>query len=93
MKQEFNQLADEWESETMHMSSPRQREQHPAFQKILDFGPEIIPLAMERLKRHLGIDWSLVLEKLVDNPPDISVRGDMKELRRRWIEWEKHQSC
>jgi len=64
-------------------------EKHPAFQKLVDLGPEIIPLAMERLKKDLGVFWFLVLMKLIDNPPDTHVEGDMAEMKRRWIQWEK----
>ncbi len=87
---DFDKLANEWEIGTMHLSSSRQMEEHPAFQKLVDLGPKIIPLAMERFKRNLGVYWCLVLLKLVDNPPDIRVDGDMVEMRKRWIEWEKN---
>ncbi len=90
MNEEFEKLADEWERGTMHFSSSRMMKEHPAFQKLVDLGPDIIPLAIERLKREIGIFWFLVLLKLVDNPPDTAVEGDMREMRRRWVEWEKN---
>lgn len=85
----FERLAVWWESGTMHFSSSRMMKEHPAFQQLVDLGPDIIPLAMERLKRDLGVFWFLVLLELVDNPPDTAVEGDMAEMRKRWVEWEK----
>lgn len=88
-KQEFDRLADDWENGTMHFSHTRGMKEHFAFQKLVDLGPKIIPWAMERLKKELGVFWFLILLELVDSPPDTKVNGDMREMKRRWIEWEK----
>lgn len=93
MKEKFDKLGDEWEKGTCFYSAIWQMEAHPAFQSLVGMGKDIIPLAMERMKKPNceGVFWHLILDKLVENPPDTRVEGVMPEMRKRWIEWWEMQ--
>jgi hypothetical protein len=46
---EFNLLADKWETETRNMSSPKAIIGHPAVQEIIDWGEDAVPMILRRM--------------------------------------------
>ena len=82
----FEELADRWEDETGHFSSPLRKTKHPCFADMLQIGGNIIPWVMKRLKART-VFWYLILERIGSDPPRIDAAGDMNKLRRLWLEW------
>lgn len=82
----FEELADRWEDETGHFSSPLRKTKHPCFADMLQIGDNIIPWVMKRLKART-VFWYLILERIGSDPPRIDAAGDMNKLRRLWLEW------
>lgn len=82
----FEELADRWEDETGHFSSPLRKTKHPCFADMLEIGHSIIPWVMKRLKART-VFWYLILERIGSDPPRIDAAGDMNKLRRLWLEW------
>src|SRR5208337_907864 len=42
-ERDFRRLAEQWRREVMHLSSTTARMTHPAYQKIIQMGPDIVP--------------------------------------------------
>lgn len=82
----FEELADRWEVETGHISSPMQKTKHTCFAGMLQMGDDLIPWALERL-RTSTVFWYLILERTVSNPPCIDAAGDMNKQRKAWLAW------
>lgn len=82
----FEELADRWEDETGHFSSPLRKTKHPCFADMLQIGGNIIPWVMKRLRART-VFWYLILERIGSDPPRIDAAGDMNKLRRLWLEW------
>ena len=50
----FNELADQWETETVFLSNIGRACQHPAYQKIISMGEPAVPLILQRDERRVG---------------------------------------
>lgn len=89
LEQEFNALADEWESETRNTTSPKAIEKHPAIRKIIMLGEDVVPLILRRMEHHpwfwFGPLMELTKEKV--DPINPSMYGDMQRMTEAWIEW------
>ena len=48
-RERFTELADQWEIETVLMSSTDQATEHPAYQEIVSMGEPAVPLILERM--------------------------------------------
>ena len=46
---QFRQLADRWRSETRVLSSPTAIATHPAYQRMIGLGPQVIPLILAEM--------------------------------------------
>ena len=50
LEQKFRSLADQWESETRHVASPRKIASHPLVRQLIAMGRPAIPLILRRMK-------------------------------------------
>jgi hypothetical protein len=51
VEQKFQRLAATWRTETGHLSSVTNMFNHPAYQKIIGLGPEVLPSLFRDLQR------------------------------------------
>ena len=86
---EFDQLADAWTQETSHLSNPRQRQLHPAYQQIVAMGDAVIPHLLQRMY-HSREPWFMMLEDIVGSAPEPMAsphHGTIREKIRDWRYW------
>jgi hypothetical protein len=51
----FAKLSEDWRRDTVYLSSTTAIATHPAYQRFIGLGPQVIPLILGELKRHRGI--------------------------------------
>ena len=88
IRERFNTLADQWERETMFLSSPRGMARHPAHRAIVDLGAEAVRPLLERLEEQGGF-WSIALREITGENDLIrpEERGRIEQIRLRWLDW------
>jgi hypothetical protein len=88
LKAEFDELARRWKAET-RLGSMTKTINHPAYLGIIGLGPAAIPLILRDLRREPN-HWYTALRALAKTAPvNAEDAGNMKEMRRAWLEWGK----
>jgi hypothetical protein len=83
----FQQLAQQWRSETAHLSNVRKKALHPAYQEIIGMGEPAVPLILAEMKRQPG-QWFWALHAITrDDPVAEESRGNLAEMTEAWLEW------
>ncbi len=83
----FHQLAEQWKRERGPYSSSAQLAQHPAYQQIIDLGPEVVPLLLHELERETD-HWFRALRALTGaDPVPPELRGNLPAIRDAWLRW------
>lgn len=90
-EREFHNLLETWENETEFLSSSRDRYMHPAYQRIIGLGEEIVPAILRELEDNTtDLFWALSAITGVDPVPPNSV-GNVSEMKRSWLNWGQQQ--
>jgi len=90
-EQQFRRLVNKLQRETAHYSSMSKTIDHPAYQAIINMGPQAIPLVLAELQQRPG-HWFAALQTLTNaNPVPPASAGKIKEMAHAWIEWGKTQ--
>jgi hypothetical protein len=86
----FKLLADQWEHETLNVSSPSTRLAHWGYREILSI-PNVEWLILERMKTQPGW-WFDALSALtgVDPVPEPHW-GDILSMTKDWLDWAEKQ--
>ena len=88
-RQRFTKLADQWEIETVFLSSSGQASKHPAYQEIIGMGKQAVPLILERMQAQGG-HWFIALHAITGaNPVKPADRGKVAVMQASWLEWGK----
>jgi hypothetical protein len=89
LKPEFEALAKQWKRETAIAGQLSKIVMHPAYQRIMAMGPDVIPLIVEQLSKEPG-HWFWALHNLVP-PGDDPAEGTttIREATAAWLEWAK----
>ena len=86
-RQRFTELADQWEKETVFLSSMRRIAAHPAHQEIVSMGEPAVPLILERMRAQGGY-WFYALRDITGaNPIQPADRGKVSAMQEAWLEW------
>ena len=86
-RQRFTELADQWEIETVFLSSSGQAGKHPAYQEIIGMGNQAVPWILERMQAERG-HWDLALGDITGaNPVKRSDWGNIAAIQASWLEW------
>src|SRR5579871_6727660 len=87
--EQFNDLAKQWKRETAITGHLSKIVMHPAYQRIMAMGPDVIPLILADLSKEPG-HWFWALHNLVP-PGEDPAEGitTVGEARRAWLEWGK----
>ncbi|MEX1094666.1 MAG: hypothetical protein WED34_01385 [Planctomycetales bacterium] len=79
----FIRLRDQWKQETAHLGTVQRRAMHPAYQHIIEMGPDAIPLILGEL-RNAPDDWFWALNAITDaDPVPPENQGRMTMMARR----------
>lgn len=88
-RQRFTKLADQWEIETVFLSSSGQASKHPAYQEIIGMGKQAVPLILERMQAERG-HWDIALGDITGaNPVKRSDWGNIAAIQASWLEWDE----
>lgn len=83
----FAQLAEQWRRETRVLSSTSAIAMHPAYQRMIGMGPQVIPLILEEMRREPG-QWFWALAALTgENPVAADDRGRVEAMTEAWLNW------
>lgn len=87
----FDALSGWWHSETGSLSSPADITSHPAYRKIIEQGPSMVPYILDDLEKDGG-DWYEALLEITKADPDpikSAHYGDENKMRQDWLAWAK----
>jgi hypothetical protein len=88
---QFEQLANQWSADTVHMSSLSDMVAHPAYQAIIAMGMPAIGLLLEQLRKEPDF-WFEALRRISAVDPvrqeDI---GDLVRMTQAWLDWGTQQ--
>lgn len=88
----FRALSAKWKEDTKLTSSLTDIVLHPAYQRIIGFGPQVVPLILRDLQQNGG-HWFWALEALTgENPCSDEDAGRVKKMTLSWIEWGKENA-
>ncbi len=83
----FHHLADRWKDETRYLSSPTAICTHPAYQRIIGLGPQVIPLVLAELHREPR-QWFWAMRALTgENPVAPDDQGRVQAMADAWLTW------
>ena len=89
VEKQFNLLAEQWYLDTLHSSAYLDRILHPAYQRIIGLGKDVIPLILRELQ-DAPAEWFWALRALtgedVTTPEMAGKRGEMAKV---WLNWGK----
>ena len=86
----FQDLADQWERETVLLSSTDQITEHPDYQEIISMGKPVVPLILERMKSQGG-HWFQALHAITGaDPVNPEERGNVPAMQESWLDWGQH---
>ena len=86
-RQRFAELADQWEIETVFLSSSEQASKHAAYQEIIGMGERAVPLILERMQAQGG-HWFIALHAITGaNPVKPADRGKVAVMQASWLKW------
>ncbi len=89
----FRQLADQWRSETQFLSSTTAICTHPAYQRIIGLGPQVIPLILAELSKEPRL-WFWALRALTgENPASPDDQGRVQAMADAWLSWGRRHSA
>lgn len=84
---QFRELASQWKEDTKLTSSSSEIVLHPAYQRIIGLGPNVIPLVLKDLQENGG-HWFWALQALTgENPVSNEDAGRIRKMTQVWLEW------
>jgi hypothetical protein len=90
LETEFRRLADQWRTETAHLSVTFKRAMHPSYQRIIGMGKQAIPLILRELQERPSGNWFWALNAITGG--DLA-RGEtnINAAIRAWLQWGTEQ--
>lgn len=85
----FEELRLRWEDETEFYSTAMLRYMHPAYQRIIGMGADVLPMILRAL-RDEPEDWYWALSAISGQDPAEGAETP-SEARERWLEWGAEQ--
>lgn len=88
----FSSASMKWKEETKYCSSMTKILLHPAYQRIIGLGPDVVPFVLRDLA-DTGAHWSWALQALTgENPVAPENEGRPKRMAEDWIKWGKNKN-
>jgi hypothetical protein len=83
----FQKLAAQWRKETAHHSILAKKVMHPAYQRIIGMGPDVIPLILREMRNRAG-HWFWALDALTQGEESPAADSkDLDEATAAWLAW------
>ena len=83
----FDELANQWEKETVFLSNSSRAREHPAHREIVSMGEKAVPLILERMQSQGG-HWFQALRGVTGaDPVDSEDRGNIAAMQASWLDW------
>ena len=90
LEEEFRNLAAQWREETEHLSST-DAFTHPAYQRIIGLGRDVVPLILRDLAA-TGAHWFWALRAITgENPVGEEDAGYVRRMTQAWLEWGRRE--
>ena len=89
LRPEFSALAEQWRSETRHLSLVSKKITHPSYLRIIGMGKPALPLLLEAL-RDKPSHWFAAL-RAVANVDPTEPEANPSEAREAWLSWGKSE--
>jgi hypothetical protein len=87
----FHSLRSQWVNETAHLSSFSSRRKHPAYQRIVDLGPAVVPMLLGELRERPDFWFSALRAITGADPVEDHMRGKFDEMREAWLNWARER--
>jgi hypothetical protein len=87
----FARLVDEWKATRNQINSGTEMFMHPAYQKIIGMGSDVVPLILREMEASLD-HWFWALKAITGKDPvPPAHRGRLKLMAEDWLTWAKKQ--
>jgi hypothetical protein len=91
LESQFKMLARQWKRETALLGQISKIIMHPAYQRIMAMGPDVIPLILKEMSREPG-HWFWALHNLVPAGQDPAEGAtNTSDAASAWLEWGKKE--
>lgn len=85
----FENLADQWETETALESIVARKAMHPAYQRIIGMGGSVVPLILRRLRREPR-QWFWALTAITGDDPAAG-QTTVEGACAAWLRWGRER--
>lgn len=85
LEAEFHALVEQWKADTGASSLVQQQVQHPAYQRIIGMGQQIVPLILSEMRRRPD-HWFWALHAITGEQP-ASPGATFAEATEAWLAW------
>jgi len=83
----FKELTERWREETLVLSSSTDVATHPAYQRIIGLGPQVILLILADLEKEPD-HWFWALKAVTgEDPVSPDDRGRLPAMTAAWLKW------
>jgi hypothetical protein len=87
----FRRLVDQWRHDTDALSDPARTAMHPAYQRIIGLGPQVLPLILQEMQCNGG-HWFWALRAISgDNPVTPDIAGRIPAMKEAWLQWARQK--
>ncbi len=87
----FRDLVAQWRVDTAFESSMTKMVLHPAYQRIIGLGPDVLPLLLRELQQEPD-HWFFALNALTgENPVPEEARGSIDSMSDAWLAWGRRE--
>lgn len=85
--EKFKRLLNEWQEESIVMSSITEMVMLPSYQAIIGMGPAVVPLILTELKQDPDYFFWALEAITGDNPVLPEDEGNLDRMTNAWIKW------
>lgn len=92
MNKKILSLLDQYNKETLYISSLSQMQTTPSFLGLLHIGQPTIPLILKKIRTQPDVSLCILLEKIINKIPftiEENEKGNVTEICKKWIKWGK----
>ena len=91
MVTKFRDLSTEWKSTRNSLNSGTEMFMHPAYQKIIGMGQDVVPLIFSELEKNID-HWFWALKAITEaDPVPPAHRGRLGLMAKDWLSWARTQ--
>lgn len=89
LKRQFESLLSTWKRDRPPTSSTEKMAMHPAYQRIIGMGPDVLPFILGELEREPDW-WFWALRAIAGaDPVRPENRGNLRRMTEDWLDWAR----